>query len=169
MNVLLYILGACLCDAGGIELLWLFWYRFSSAALFCDFGQWLIVMNCIFSYKNRPMKLKLSHTIGNSIGQPRMCLYLTVQMCSSQERGSPWWASFGRKNGWKRSFRRPSEGLPTRAKLAKIGGNRKCPENFHLRWEQAIQLPIKGSKTPKFVACTRKIRQNIPAQSKCLL
>ena len=89
MNVSIYILGACLCDAGWIGLLWLSWHHILSAALFCDFGYWLIVMNCIFSYKNSPTKLKLSHMNDNNIGQPRMHLYLTEKMCSSQERGSP--------------------------------------------------------------------------------
>ena len=89
INLFIHIVGACLCDSGWIGLLWLSWHRILSAALLCDFGYWLIVVNHDFSYKNRPIKLKLSHMIDNGIGQPRQCPYLTFQMCSVQERGSP--------------------------------------------------------------------------------
>jgi hypothetical protein len=65
-------------------LLWLSLYRILSAALFCDFGHWLIVVNHAFSYKNKPIKLKLSHMNDNGIGQPRQCPHLTLQMCSVQ-------------------------------------------------------------------------------------
>ena len=34
------------------------------------------------------------------------------------------------------------DGQITRAQLAKIGGNRKCPENVHLRSEQANFGPV---------------------------
>ena len=60
-NVSINTLGAYLCDCGSIGLLWLSWYRFSSAAPFRAVQQRLIVMICAFSYNNRQMKLKLSH------------------------------------------------------------------------------------------------------------
>ena len=89
INVSTCILGAHLCDSGWIGLLWLSWCCILSAALFCDFGYRLIVMNHDLSYKHRPIKLKLSHMNDNGIGQPRTYLYLTLQMGRSQERGSP--------------------------------------------------------------------------------
>ena len=61
MIVSMHILGAHLCISGRIGLLWLSWCRFSSAALFCVLEHRLIVLNCIFSCCNCPMKLKLSH------------------------------------------------------------------------------------------------------------
>ena len=61
MIVSMHILGACLCNAGRIGLLWLSWCRFSSAALFRGLEHRLIVLNYVFSYRYRPMKLKLSH------------------------------------------------------------------------------------------------------------
>ena len=61
INVFMHILGALLCDSGSIGLLWLSWCRFSSAALFRGLEHRLIVLHYIFSYRYRPMKLKLSH------------------------------------------------------------------------------------------------------------
>ena len=57
INLFIHVLGACLCDSGWIGLLWLSWHHILFAGLFCDFGYRLIVMNCIFSYTNSPIKL----------------------------------------------------------------------------------------------------------------
>ena len=61
INIFMHILGVCLCISGWIGRLWLSRHHFSSAALFRVLELRLIVMNCISSYNNSPIKLKLSH------------------------------------------------------------------------------------------------------------
>ena len=89
-NLSIDVLGAHLCDAGGIGRLWLSQSHISSAAHSVCVFTWLIVMNRIFSCCTCPMKLKLSHVKRIGIGQPRTCLLFGLQMRSGQERGSPW-------------------------------------------------------------------------------
>ena len=60
-NIFICILGVYLCNSGSIGMLWLSRHYFSSAALFRVLEHRLIVLNYIFSYNNKPMKLKLSH------------------------------------------------------------------------------------------------------------
>ena len=83
-NLSIDILGAHLCDTGGIGRLWLSQHDISSAAHFVCVFTWLIVMNRIFSCCTCPMKLKLSHVKRIGIGQPRMCLLFGLLLCSGR-------------------------------------------------------------------------------------
>ena len=83
----LHVLGAYLCDAGGIGLLWVSRYHISSAALFRQLEHRLIVLNHIFLCSILPMELKLSHVKRMGIGRPPVCPYLVSAPCSDVARG----------------------------------------------------------------------------------
>ena len=81
------IMGAYICDAGGIGRLWLSQYHISSAAFFRQLEHRLIVLNHYISYSILPMELKLSHVKRMGIVRPPAHLYLVSAPCSDRDRG----------------------------------------------------------------------------------
>ena len=98
MIISIYVFGAHLCVSGWIGLLWLSWYRISSAAFFDHFVSVFYMVDCcnrVSSCCTFAMELKLSHAKRMVIGRPPACPHPVSTPCGSGGDGPPWWRGPG--------------------------------------------------------------------------